>query len=76
MVNVSIIVGSISDQELGNKATKLLDDFNVTYDLKVISAHRIDGSKNAALLAIEILALQDTELAKKLNSYREKQSMG
>jgi 5-(carboxyamino)imidazole ribonucleotide mutase len=146
MVNVSIIIGSISDQELGNKATKILDDFNVSYDLKVISAHRnpgklaryvsespakifiaiaglaaalpgavaaqtikpvigvpkdvklggldsllsivqmptgvpvatvsIDGSKNAALLAIEILALQDTELAKKLNLYREKQSMG
>jgi 5-(carboxyamino)imidazole ribonucleotide mutase len=143
MVNISIIIGSISDKELGDRAAKILDDFNITYDLTVISAHRnpgklsqyvkespakvfiaiaglaaalpgavaaqttkpvigvpkdvklggldsllsivqmptgvpvatvgIDGSKNAALLAIEILALHDTELSNKLIEYREKQ---
>ena len=34
----------------------------------------INGSKNAALLAVEILALGDEELAKKLEEYRKKQT--
>lgn len=34
----------------------------------------IDGAKNAALLAIEMLAIEDADLEKKLISYREKQS--
>jgi len=144
MVNVSIIIGSTSDQELGDKAAQILDEFKVTYDLQVISAHRnpeklakyikespakvfitiaglaaalpgavaaqtikpvigvpkevklggldsllsivqmptgvpvatvgIDGAKNAALLAIEILALQEPDLAQKLNEYRRKRA--
>jgi 5-(carboxyamino)imidazole ribonucleotide mutase len=146
MANVSIIIGSTSDQELGDKAAQILDEFKVTYDLRVISAHRnpeklskyikespakvfitiaglaaalpgavaaqtikpvigvpkevklggldsllsivqmptgvpvatvgIDGAKNAALLAVEILALQEPELAEKLNQYREKRARG
>ena len=146
MANVSIIIGSTSDQELGDKAAQILDEFKVTYDLQVISAHRnpekiskyikespakvfitiaglaaalpgavaaqtikpvigvpkevklggldsllsivqmptgvpvatvgIDGAKNAALLAIEILALQEPMLAEKLNQYREKRARG
>lgn len=32
----------------------------------------IDNARNAALLAVEILALSDTELEKKLSEYREK----
>ena len=146
MANVSIIIGSTSDQELGDKAAQILDEFKVTYDLQVISAHRnpeklskyiketpakvfitiaglaaalpgavaaqtikpvigvpkevklggldsllsivqmptgvpvatvgIDGAKNAALLAVEILALQEPELAEKLNQYREKRARG
>ena len=146
MVNISIIIGSTSDQELGEKATQILDEFNVTYDLQVIAAHRnpeklakyvkespakvfitiaglaaalpgavaaqtikpvigvpkevklggldsllsivqmptgvpvatvgIDGAKNAALLAVEILALQEPMLAEKLNQYREKRARG
>jgi 5-(carboxyamino)imidazole ribonucleotide mutase len=144
MANVSIIIGSKSDQELGDKAAQILDEFKVTYDLQVISAHRnpeklakyvkespaqvfitiaglaaalpgavaaqtikpvigvpkevklggldsllsivqmptgvpvasvgIDGSKNAALLAIEILALSEPELADKLDQYRERRA--
>ena len=146
MANVSIIIGSTSDQELGDKAAQILDEFKVTYDLQVISAHRnpeklskyiketpakvfitiaglaaalpgavaaqtikpvigvpkevklggldsllsivqmptgvpvatvgIDGAKNAALLAVEILALQEPELTEKLNQYREKRARG
>jgi 5-(carboxyamino)imidazole ribonucleotide mutase len=146
MANVSIIIGSTSDQELGDKAGQMLDDFGVSYDLQVISAHRnpeklakyvkespakvfitiaglaaalpgavaaqtikpvigvpkevklggldsllsivqmptgvpvatvgIDGAKNASLLAIEILALQDEKLAEKLHEYRYRRARG
>jgi len=34
----------------------------------------IDGAKNAALLAIHILALQDPELLKKLEAFRQQQT--
>ena len=34
----------------------------------------INGSKNAALLAVEILALGDEQLGKKLEEYRKKQT--
>ena len=34
----------------------------------------VNGAKNAALFAMEILALQDDDLAKKLIFYREKMS--
>ena len=34
----------------------------------------IDGAKNAALLAIEMLAIEDADLERKLIAYREKQS--
>ncbi len=144
MVDVAVIIGSKSDQELGDKAVKMLKDFDVDYDLQVISAHRtpdklakyvkgspakvficiaglaaalpgavaaqtikpvigvpkdvklggldsllsivqmptgvpvasvaIDGANNAALLSIEILALNDDSLAKKFVAYREKRA--
>jgi 5-(carboxyamino)imidazole ribonucleotide mutase len=34
----------------------------------------IDGAKNAALLAVEILALSDTRLNERLLEYRRKRS--
>lgn len=40
MVDVAVIIGSKSDQELGDKTAKMLQDFDVAYDLQVISAHR------------------------------------
>jgi 5-(carboxyamino)imidazole ribonucleotide mutase len=146
MANVSIIIGSASDQELGDKAAQILNDFEVAFDLQVISAHRnpeklakyvkespakvfitiaglaaalpgavaaqtikpvigvpkevklggldsllsivqmptgvpvatvgIDGAKNAALLAVEILALTDSELEERLHEYRRKRAAG
>jgi 5-(carboxyamino)imidazole ribonucleotide mutase len=142
MTDVAILIGSTSDMEVAEKATKLLDDFEISYDLQVISAHRnpeklrlyvensdakiyvciaglaaalpgvvaaqtikpvigvpknaalggldsllsivqmppgipvatvgIDRGRNAAILAIEILALYDSDLAQKLISYRQK----
>ena len=40
MTRVSIITGSKSDTELAMKAAKTLDEFDVPYELNVISAHR------------------------------------
>jgi 5-(carboxyamino)imidazole ribonucleotide mutase len=144
MVDVALIIGSNSDRELGDKASNLLDEFGISYDYKVISAHRhpeylkeyiersdasvfvaiaglsaalpgaiaartikpvigvprnvslggldsllssvqmptgvpvatvaINNSRNAVLLAIEILSLQSKDLEKKLLNYREKRS--
>jgi 5-(carboxyamino)imidazole ribonucleotide mutase len=142
MVSVSIIMGSESDKELGEKAEATLNDFGVENELVVYSAHRtpgalrkylessgaevfiavaglsaalpgfiaahtvkpvigvpkevklggldsllsmvqmppgvpvacvgIDNARNAALLAVEILALSNIELEKKLAEHREK----
>lgn len=143
---VGIIMGSKSDLEIMSGASKTLDEFGVSYEVKVISAHRapdllfeyakgakargtqviiagaggaahlpgvaaalttlpvigvpveskalhgmdsllsivqmpggipvatvgINNSKNAALLAIRMLALQNQELENKLRNYAEK----
>lgn len=39
-MKVSIVMGSISDKEIGNKVTRVLDKFGVDYEIRVISAHR------------------------------------
>lgn len=39
-MKVSIVMGSISDKEVGNKVIKILEKFGVDYELRVISAHR------------------------------------
>ena len=44
MVRVSIVMGSESDRELGEKAKAVLDDFGVENELVVYSAHRNPGS--------------------------------
>jgi 5-(carboxyamino)imidazole ribonucleotide mutase len=146
MTRVSVIMGSESDAEQGEKAAQMLEEFGVPHELNVISAHRnperlasyvkkseadvyiciaglaaalpgavaaqtvkpvigvpkdvklggldsllsivqmptgvpvatvaIDGARNAALLAIEILALGDKELEERLREYREKRAKG
>jgi 5-(carboxyamino)imidazole ribonucleotide mutase len=40
MVSVSVIMGSESDREVGEKAYAILEEFGVDYELKVYSAHR------------------------------------
>jgi 5-(carboxyamino)imidazole ribonucleotide mutase len=40
MVDVSIICGSTSDEEVARKAWEVLDKFGVSFDYQVISAHR------------------------------------
>ncbi len=142
---VGIIMGSDSDLNVMSEAAKVLDEFEVTYEVRVVSAHRTpdimakyassakerglkviiagaggsahlpgmtasettlpvlgvpikrdnhdhealwsnikmpsgiplatmpeNGAKNAALLAIEILSLSDSALAKRYISYRQK----
>jgi len=143
---VGIIMGSASDKDVMQAAAAVLKDFNVTYEMRVVSAHRTpdvmaiyatsaadrglkliiagaggsahlpgmtashttlpvlavpikrdhhdhealwsnikmpsgvplatlpeNGATNAALLAVEILSLQDSVLLKKYNEYRQKQ---
>jgi len=142
MVKVSVVLGSDSDREVGDKAVAMLDEFGVEHELAVYSAHRdpdglkkyvdssdasifiavaglsaalpgaiashtvrpvigvpkeaklggldsllsivqmppgvpvacvgVDNARNAALLAIEVLALHDEGLRKKLEGYRER----
>lgn len=144
MVMVSVIMGSESDREVGEKAQAILEEFGVDYELKVYSAHRtpkalveyvessdasvfiaiaglsaalpgviaahtlkpvigvpkdaklggldallsivqmppgvpvacvgIDNTRNAALLAIEILSLSDGTLMEKMRDYRERRA--
>ncbi|NQT09104.1 5-(carboxyamino)imidazole ribonucleotide mutase [Candidatus Bathyarchaeota archaeon] len=141
MVKVSVVLGSDSDREVGDKAVVMLETFGVEHELIVYSAHRdpdglkeyvdssdasifiavaglsaalpgaiashtvrpvigvpkeaklggldsllsivqmppgvpvacvgVDNARNAALLAIEVLALHDEGLRKKLEKYRE-----
>ena len=40
MVSVAVIMGSQSDQNIAKKVTSVLDEYKVSYDLQVISAHR------------------------------------
>lgn len=40
MKKVAIIIGSDSDMSIAEKAAETLGEFNVAYDIKVISAHR------------------------------------
>lgn len=40
MVDVSIICGSTSDEEIARKAWEVLDEHGVSFDYQVISAHR------------------------------------
>jgi 5-(carboxyamino)imidazole ribonucleotide mutase len=37
---VGIIMGSNSDWDVMSKATEVLDDFGISYEAKVVSAHR------------------------------------
>lgn len=59
-MKVSIIMGSISDRNIADKASKILDDFHIEYELKVISAHRTpdkaaDFARNAEENGTEVI---------------------
>jgi len=40
MADVAVISGSVSDAAITNKVIKVLDEYNVTHDDQIISAHR------------------------------------
>jgi 5-(carboxyamino)imidazole ribonucleotide mutase len=40
MPDVAVIIGSASDSAIAEKATHILSEYEITYDLQVISAHR------------------------------------
>lgn len=59
-MKVAILMGSISDKEIGNKVTKVLDKFGVEYEVRVISAHRtpyiaVDFAEKAEENGIEVI---------------------
>lgn len=39
-MKISIVMGSISDEEIGAKSVEVLEKFGVDFDVEVISAHR------------------------------------
>lgn len=59
-MKVAIVMGSISDRAIAEKVTKILDKFQVEYDLRVISAHRtpyiaVDFAEQAEKNGIEVI---------------------
>ena len=60
MIQVSVIMGSESDRNLGDKAEAILEEFNVPHEMVVLSAHRnpealkhyIDSSTAEVFIAI------------------------
>jgi 5-(carboxyamino)imidazole ribonucleotide mutase len=40
MPEVAVIAGSISDQAIVDKATTVLQSYNISFDVQIISAHR------------------------------------
>lgn len=59
-MKVIILMGSKSDLEIMKKASVVLDDFNVPYEMKVISAHRtpdlmFEFAKNAKKNGVDVI---------------------
>ncbi|MCX7836198.1 MAG: 5-(carboxyamino)imidazole ribonucleotide mutase [bacterium] len=57
---VGIVMGSISDKETLSAAAKILDEFQVPYEWKVVSAHRtpdrmFEYAKSAASRGIQVI---------------------
>ena len=60
MSKVSIVMGSDSDLPVMSKAAKMLDDFGIGYEIRVISAHRepdvfVDYARSAEERGIEVI---------------------
>lgn len=60
MAKVGILMGSDSDLPIMSKAAKMLEDFGIEYEMKVISAHRepdvfVDYAKGAEERGIEVI---------------------
>ncbi len=60
MAKVGILMGSDSDLPIMSKAAKMLEDFGIEYEMKVISAHRevdifVDYAKSAQERGIDVI---------------------
>ena len=60
MSKVGIIMGSKSDYPVMNKAAKVLEDFDIEYEINIVSAHRtpekmLDYSKKAHFNGINVI---------------------
>ncbi len=60
MVEIGIIMGSVSDYSVMQEACKVLDDFQVAYEKKVVSAHRtpdlmMEYAKSAEARGIKVI---------------------
>lgn len=59
-MKVSILMGSISDKEIGEKVAKVFQKFGVEYEIRVISAHRtpykaVEFAEKAEANGIEVI---------------------
>lgn len=60
MPKVSIVMGSDSDLKIMSQAAKVLEEFGIDYEMKIISAHRmpdifVDYAKSAAERGVSII---------------------
>ena len=60
MLKVGIIMGSKSDYPIMKEATEILDDFGISYETEIVSAHRtpekmMEYSKNAHKRGIKVI---------------------
>jgi len=60
MSKVGIIMGSKSDYPIMNEAAKVLEEFNIEYEINIVSAHRtpekmMNYSKNAHLNDVSVI---------------------
>ena len=60
MVKIGIIMGSKSDYPIMKEATEILDEFGISYETEIVSAHRtpekmMDYSKNAHKRGITVI---------------------
>lgn len=60
MAKVSIVMGSDSDLGIMSQAAKVLEEFDIEYEMKIISAHRmpdifVDYAKSAADRGISVI---------------------
>lgn len=60
MIDVSVVMGSISDWETMKEACVVLDEFNISYERKIVSAHRtpelmFDFSENTRKRGIKVI---------------------
>ncbi|MFG6395704.1 MAG: 5-(carboxyamino)imidazole ribonucleotide mutase [Lachnospiraceae bacterium] len=60
MSKVSIVMGSDSDLPVMSKAAKMLEEFGISYEIRVISAHRepdvfVDYAKTAEERGVEVI---------------------